>query len=672
MSTDPLLGKQIDAFTVHERIGQGGMASVYRAYQPSVNRSVALKIITLDPALGDRDEFRARFALEAQMIAALEHIHVLPIYDYGIVNNEIAYIAMRLLRGGSLADRLTDGPLKIETAADIFTQFARGLDYAHSKGVIHRDLKPSNILFDDEGNAYLTDFGLAKMIENSANLTKSDNIVGTPAYMSPEQLRGDPIDTRADIYSLGCILYHMLVGHSPFEASESNLVAVIYQHLEKAPVPPSELNPLVPPEVEVVVLTALNKKPDDRYSTAGEMADALNEALGRRLSTASYPIIHVDSKPKLHATGKKTINRKRRRTYLVSALVVLLIVLVGVVSIELLCTRAPALTPTPHTLIAVVEVGQTAPAEEAIPTTAEIAAAQTRLGNRGFIAYVTCNQTSQYHAAQAREMGETAARYNLPFRIYDSDNEAFTEISQIERARADGVTGLIVCPLDAAALNDTLNSVQQARMPLVQLTSNADSYGGVLIAGDDYELGLKAGRIAGAIVRDERGGHANVIILDYPSLEYLIVRADGLEAGVLELAPEANIVGRYLGATAENGEQSVSRLLEEGTPFDVILSINDAGAYGAISALEKAGVDPSAVIISSIDAESVARQYIRSGYFMRSSIAVNRQEFSETSVNAMIKLLAGATVPETYLVPPGDAITRDDLLATSGPVRRLD
>src|SRR5262245_50554960 len=137
MYTDQLMGKQVNTFTVQERIGKGGMASVYRAHQQSVNRSVALKIITLDPNLGERDEFRSRFALEAQMIAALEHIHILPIYDYGIVNNEIAYIAMRLLRGGTLADLLEHGPLDIERAADVFTQVARGLNYAHSKGVIH-------------------------------------------------------------------------------------------------------------------------------------------------------------------------------------------------------------------------------------------------------------------------------------------------------------------------------------------------------------------------------------------------------------------------------------------------------------------------------------------------------------------------------------------------------
>ena len=341
MHTDQLMGKQVNAFTVQERIGKGGMASVYRAHQPSVNRSVALKIITLDPNLGERDEFRSRFALEAQMIAALEHIHILPIYDYGIVNNEIAYIAMRLLRGGTLADLLQHGPLEIDRAADIFTQIARGLNYAHSKGVIHRDLKPSNILFDDSGNAYLTDFGLAKMVENSLHLTKSGNIVGTPAYMSPEQLRGDAIDYRADIYSMGCILYHMLVGHPPFEASELNVVSVIYQHLEKAPPPPSTLNPNVPPAVEQVVLTALQKDPNDRFAHADAMADALNEALGRKLSTVSFPAVQIDSKPSLreadtHHLG--TAPKQRRRLYMAIA-GVLIVLLAAVVAIVLYCRR---------------------------------------------------------------------------------------------------------------------------------------------------------------------------------------------------------------------------------------------------------------------------------------------------------------------------------------------
>ena len=171
----------------------------------------------------------------------------------------------------------------MERTADIFTQIARGLNYAHSKGVIHRDLKPSNIMFDDEGNAYLTDFGLAKMVENSMHITKSGNIVGTPAYMSPEQLRGDPIDYRSDIYSMGCILYHMLVGHPPFEASDTNVVSVIYQHLEKEPTPPSAAQPGYPAGRRTCrAARAEQERRTSAIETAEAMADALNEALGRR------------------------------------------------------------------------------------------------------------------------------------------------------------------------------------------------------------------------------------------------------------------------------------------------------------------------------------------------------------------------------------------------------
>ncbi len=653
MYTDQLMGKQVDAFTVQERIGQGGMASVYRAYQPSVNRSVALKIIALNS--NQDDEFRTRFAQEAQMIAALEHIHILPIYDYGIVNNEIAYIAMRLLRGGTLAELLANGPLPLDRAADIFTQIARGLAYAHSKGVIHRDLKPSNILFDNSGNAYLTDFGLAKMVENSVSLTKSGNIVGTPAYMSPEQLRGDPIDFRSDLYSMGCILYHMLVGHAPFEASDSNVVSVIYQHLEKAPTPPSEINPNVPPGVEQVVLRALQKDPADRYASAEAMANALNEALGRRLSSSNYPLPRSQFRLPARQTMQGHVSR---RLPLYLGLVVALLVLIVAAVVLLPKVGQPKVTPP------TVINGKTDVAADSSPTADELALARARLGASGFIAYVTCNQTSQYHAAQAREIADFAAQDGLRFRIYDSNNEKYTEVSQIERARADGVTGMIVCPLDMDALADTLASVQRAGMPLVMMTADSPSYGGVLIAGDDYLIGLEAGRAAGRIIRDEMGGQADVIILDYPDLGYLVTRANGLQDGVLEIAPDAHIIGRYLGGISDNAEQSVSQVIASGIHFNAILSINDAGAYGAISAMEKAGFNPSSVIISSIDAESVARQEILDGHFMRATVQVDRELFSHTALNAMVKLLAGSTVPETYLVPPGTVLTRESLTAT--------
>ncbi|MFN8528256.1 MAG: protein kinase [Anaerolineae bacterium] len=658
MQTDAYIGKQIDDFTIQERIGVGGMATVYRAYQPSVNRSVALKLIRLDPNASETPEFARRFAQEAKVIASLEHIHILPIFDYGIFNNEIAYLAMRLLRGGSLSQMIAEGPLNLERACDVFTQVARGLSYAHQHGVIHRDLKPSNILMDEAGNAYLTDFGLAKMTqESSQNLTKTGTIVGTPVYMSPEQLRGDAVSPRSDIYSLGVIMYHMLVGRPPFDSSESNMISVIYKHLEEKPKPPSELNPEIPREVELVVMKALAKNAADRYETADEMAHAFNNAIGRRISTGSYPT--PISRPTMTATRPTTNAPKKRSPYLIPAIIgaVVLVVLLAAVFI-VASMRGSGISDVPVATIIANTSG--VPADE-IPTEDEIARARERLGANGFISYVTCNMNSEYHAAQAREMRDYAALYGITLQIYDSNDDRYRQITQIERARSDGSKGLIICPLDVNLLTDTLQSIQTARLPLVLNQGDMPNYGGVLMGGDDYLLGLEAGRAAGRIIRDEMGGRGRVIILDYPTMPVIVTRANGEQDGVLEVAPNATIVGRYLGGTRDNGYASVRELLSQGIDFDVIVSINDAGSYGAIQALEEAGIAPSEVVVSSVDAEALAQEYILEGHYMRTSVAVSRQLSSETTVNVMVKLLAGATLPELILVPPGDVVTRQTL-----------
>jgi serine/threonine protein kinase/DNA-binding LacI/PurR family transcriptional regulator len=666
MQTDQFLGKRVDDFVVQERIGRGGMATVYRAQQPSVNRSVALKIITLDPSLGEDNEFRRRFEQEANVIASLEHIHILPIYDYGIINNEVAYIAMRLLRGGSLTDLLRADALNLERTADIFTQMARGLAYAHSKGVVHRDLKPSNILLDDAGNAYLTDFGLAKLIENSLELTKSGSIVGTPIYMSPEQLRGDSVDHRSDIYSLGVILYHMLVGRPPFDSSDTNMVSVIYQHLEKSPTPPSELKPDIPPSVELVVMTALQKDPRDRYSSADTMADTLNTALGRRLtSTASYPAVHPDvgsATPTIATPKVRLETRKRQPPYVWIGAVALLVFVVLVALIALTQNRQSVRTPP------TVVSGDRRTSDDSLPTDEEIGRAQAYLGQNGFVAYITCNQSSEYHATQAREMGDMAAGYGLAYHVYDSDSDAYRQATLIERARTDGARALIICPLDPNLLVNPLSSVQEAEIPLVLLHAVERSYGGVILEGDNYLMGVEAGRAGGTIIEEELRGGADVIVLDYPDLPDIVTRANGLVDGVTEIAPDVNIIGQYLGGTQENGYASVSQLIEDGTEFNVILSINDAGAYGAVEALEEAGIEPDTVYISSVDAEALAREYISDDYYIRASVDVGRAQFSRTAINAAVKLLAGSTVPETFLVPPGQAVTKDTLLeATEQP-----
>jgi ABC-type sugar transport system substrate-binding protein len=665
MQVDPLIGRQIKDFVVEERIGRGGMAVVYRASQTSMSRSVALKVIELIGE-GNHAEFRQRFAQEAELIAGLEHLHILPVYDYGIIGDEIAFLAMRLLRGGSLAGLLGQGALDLDRAADLFTQVARGLAYAHRRGVIHRDIKPSNILMDTDGNAYVTDFGLAKLIGESKDITRSGTIVGTPAYMSPEQLRGDLCDHRSDIYSLGVVLYHMLTGQPPFDDSSSNIVTLIYQQLEKKPRPPSELNPLITPAVESVVLNALAKSPEERFDDAELMAETLNVAIGRKVSTASYPRVETRQLEGLRAAHRTTASLPQaerptepkrslsRRVLLSGAGLLLALLLVGIVWLAASLAR-PGFPP------AVVLTGEEGAAADNVPTPDEIERAALRLGTNGFIGYITCNQSSEYHATQAREMGDFAADYGLNYRVYDSDSDRSRQIPLIERARAEGAGLLIICPLDITLLDTALTSAQGAGLPLVFLGSGIPSYGGVMLSGDEHAMGYAAGALAGQIIRDEMGGSANVVILDFPDLPSLVVRADGIEAGILEFAPDAAIIGRYVGATPDGGDQSISRLIADGVDIDVIASINDAGSFGAIRALEAANIMPDEVVITSIDAEVLALDHIREGHYMRGSVAVGRELFSRAAIDIAARLLAGATLPETIVVPPGDMVTAQTL-----------
>jgi hypothetical protein len=265
-----LSGTSIGPYQIEEQIGRGGMATVYKAYHPPTARHVAIKVLL--PEIGQYSEYLARFDREAKAIAALQHVHILPVFDYG-QHEGMPYLVMRYVPTGTLKDCLSAGPLSIKEALRLFSQIAEAVQYAHEKGILHRDLKPANVLLDDSGNALLSDFGLARLMGSTSSLTGA-NMMGTPAYMSPSQSQGKAFDTRSDIYSLGVILYEMVTGDVPFTAETP--LGVIYKHASEPPPSPRRQRPDVPEVVEKVILKALAKKEEDRFQTVGEMLAALN------------------------------------------------------------------------------------------------------------------------------------------------------------------------------------------------------------------------------------------------------------------------------------------------------------------------------------------------------------------------------------------------------------
>ncbi|MGH2619594.1 MAG: protein kinase domain-containing protein [Anaerolineales bacterium] len=270
-----LTGKQFGPYRIVAPVGEGGMAAVFKAYQPSIDRDVALKV--LPRHFANDPQFVARFQREAKILAKLQHPHILPVHDFGEAEG-YAYIVMPYVPSGTLAGVLKGRPLALPRIELIVTQVGAALEYAHARGLIHRDIKPSNILIDESGNCLLSDFGLAKILEGAATLTATGAIMGTPAYMSPEQGLGEKLDPRTDIYSLGVVLYEMASGRVPYAAETP--MAVIIKHIND-PLPlPRKVNPALPEAVERVILKSLAKSPADRYLSAGEFVGGLAAAVG--------------------------------------------------------------------------------------------------------------------------------------------------------------------------------------------------------------------------------------------------------------------------------------------------------------------------------------------------------------------------------------------------------
>lgn len=304
-----MIGKQLGAYHIQSKLGEGGMARVYKAYHERLRRDVAIKVILSQ--IAEQTGFKARFEREAQLIASLEHPNIVAVYDFGELGN-LTYLVMQYVGGGTLRDQLR-GCYTLDARRAILStqQMARALHHAHQRGIVHRDVKPQNMLVSasDPNHLLLSDFGIARLFNNPqesnpTNLarapgtmgsdpttTNSNQIVGTAEYMSPEQINGKAVDARTDVYALGIVLFHMLTGEVPFHST--TIPGLLYQQVYTPPRPVREVNPYVPEILAQIVAKALEKAPEDRFQSAEAIAQALeaaNHHVTHQLSTSSGPI----------------------------------------------------------------------------------------------------------------------------------------------------------------------------------------------------------------------------------------------------------------------------------------------------------------------------------------------------------------------------------------------
>ncbi len=389
---EDLLGKALGTCTLERILGRGGMGVVYLAQQSRPHRQVAVKVLLLSlmPDPERRKRFLARFRREADAVAALDHPNILPIYEYG-EQDDLAYLVMPHVAGGTLRDRVErKGPLPFAEVAGFLAQAASALDYAHAHGVIHRDVKPQNMLLYPDKRLMLGDFGIAKVAEQAAadpdeptapQLTTMGHVVGTPDYIAPEQAMGNPVDARADIYSLGVVLFYLVTGRVPFAAAQPMTVAA--KHVSEPPPPPRQFRPDLPPAAERVILKALAKDPAARYRSAGELSRAFRAALPTLAAPAQGAVAPKPTAPPPPLPGgnvagrpviepeTKTQKPSHGRRWLAAAVVLVLLLLAAGGAYAIIKSQPP--TPTPTVSTSPTSTATSTPTQTATPVPTQTA-----------------------------------------------------------------------------------------------------------------------------------------------------------------------------------------------------------------------------------------------------------------------------------------------------------
>jgi len=322
--------KKLGRYEILEEIGRGAMGIVYLAFDPQIKRKIAVKVFKLEH-LADPEEqkkFKVRFQREAQLAGNLSHPNIIAIHDVG-EEEGLSFIAMELVEGESLAKKMAElYPFSINEIADIFNQICSGMEYAHQQGIIHRDLKPSNILIRKDGLIKIADFGIARAL--GATITESRKTLGTPAYMSPEQITGRRIDKRSDIFSLGIILYQMLTGERPFAGEITS--TVIYRIINEDPIPPRKINIQVPPAFNLIVMKALSKDPAERYQTCQELLKNIKNYQSLKPSK-TLPTVPL-SEDKSKAAPLPALKKPRRWSWTIIASLLAIIAIASILLYE--------------------------------------------------------------------------------------------------------------------------------------------------------------------------------------------------------------------------------------------------------------------------------------------------------------------------------------------------